>query len=228
MEHNKIPTASRRITAIAERIAYPRIADIGTDHALLPIYALRTGRASRAIATDIRKGPLVQARANAAGLTNIEIRQGDGLSVLAAGEADTIVISGMGGRLVVEILKNSIDVVLEAKQLVLSPQSALPYVRRYAHSQGFYISDEEILEEDGVFYTIMDIRTKPTPHPPYLEADYELGLYRKPRALFLLYARKWAAHYARIALELSQAPQTPENIAKLSSVRAKLRLYEEV
>ncbi len=86
-----------------------RLADVGTDHAYIPIYLMQNGVIPQAVAMDINQGPLLRATENIRryGLTGrIETRLSDGLEKLQAGEADTILIAGMGGLLMVRILEN--------------------------------------------------------------------------------------------------------------------------
>ena len=100
---------SRRLQTIADQVTQgARVADIGSDHALLPVYLIQSGRCPSAIAGELNTGPFQAARKQTAeaGLkTVIEVRQGDGLSVLEPGEADTVTIAGMGGSLMADILE---------------------------------------------------------------------------------------------------------------------------
>ncbi len=133
-------------------------ADVGTDHAHVPIELVRRGSFSHVTAMDVRKGPLKGAAENvaAAGLSEaITLRLGDGLHPLEAGEADTILISGMGGPLMERILTEGMDKAKAAKKLVLSPQSELPHFRRFLLENGFAITDEALVEEEGKFYLIL-------------------------------------------------------------------------
>ena len=107
---------------------------------------------------DVRKGPLKGAAENvaAAGLSEaITLRLGDGLHPLEAGEADTILISGMGGPLMERILTEGMDKARAAEKLVLSPQSELPHFRKFLLENGFAVTDEALVEEEGKFYLIL-------------------------------------------------------------------------
>jgi len=133
---------SERIRAIARQISYASLADIGTDHAYIPLYAMAAGKIKRAIACDINPEPLCRAKANIelSGLCGIETRLGSGLKTLSPGEADTCVIAGMGGFLTVSILSESLNIVNGLKQLILQPQSVIPDVRKFVHSINFMIA----------------------------------------------------------------------------------------
>lgn len=135
------------------------LADIGTDHAYLPIEACRLDICQKAIACDINQGPLKIATANiqeAAFTQRIETRLGDGLEPLGEGEADTIVISGMGGIRMWHILQGQATKAQFAKKLILQPQHNLEELRRYLHGGGYQILDEQlVMESDTRFYVIL-------------------------------------------------------------------------
>lgn len=137
-----------------------RIADIGTDHGYLPIWLLQNGLVPYAIGMDIRKGPLEHADTNmrlAQVSDKMELRLSDGLDALEKEEADTIVISGMGGMMIRSILTNGYQKAIRAKELVLSPQSDIPVLRHYLRNHGFQITDEAVLMEAGKYYTIIKV-----------------------------------------------------------------------
>ena len=136
------------------------VADIGCDHAHTGIYLLQAGISPKAIAMDLRKGPLAKAEENVReqGLEDrIEVRLSDGLEKLCPGEADTILISGMGGPLITRILERKPEVAKSAKELVLSPQSDLPEFKTRLSDNGFVIADTKITEEDDKFYFVFRV-----------------------------------------------------------------------
>ena len=148
-----------RLDTILSLIKYKTLADIGTDHAHLPIKACERGIIHTAIATDINKGPLEIAASNIkrAKLEHkINIRQGNGLEVINPKEVDCIVIAGMGGMQIWDIIKKGLSVAKEAKQLLLSPQHNIETLRRNLHSEGFNILNEEIVQEGLKFYIIIE------------------------------------------------------------------------
>jgi len=222
---------SERLRHISLKIAYTPLADIGTDHALLPIHAVSCGIISSAIAVDVRPGPLECARTNIGQVKGIDLRLGSGLSVLKPGEAETIVISGMGGALICSILSAGADVAMAAKQLILAPQASIPLVRKLAHELGFCIFDEEILLEYGNFYHIIDIRTSKDPNftrdKPYTPTEYELGrcLMKKRSSVFLRYAQHMAKRCESTACEISKS-QSLESKSKLADVLALRNIYK--
>lgn len=134
------------------------IADIGTDHAYLPVALCTSGRCLSAIAADIAVGPLSAARSHVQGAglaSSIECRQSDGLQHIRPGEVDGAVFCGMGGPLIEHLLEQSPDVVRSLSFLILQPQSHASRLRRYVYSQGWHITAERLVEEEGRLYEMM-------------------------------------------------------------------------
>ncbi len=150
---------SMRLQAVADMVSRNhRVADVGCDHAFLPVWLIQENRIPSAIAMDVKKGPLSRAEEHirAASLEDkIETRLSDGLKNLQPSEADTLVIAGMGGILLQKILSDSPEVRDSFKELILQPQSDIPAVRRYMQKAGFGLMDEDMVLEDGKFYVIM-------------------------------------------------------------------------
>ncbi len=137
------------------------LADIGTDHAYIPIYALLEKKVRSAIASDINRGPVLRAEENvrAFGLEDkLELRLGPGLETISPGEAETIVIAGMGGILISDILKNSSAVVKSAKNLILQPMTAVKELREYLLCHSFTIENEVLVSEEDKIYNILCVR----------------------------------------------------------------------
>ena len=148
-----------RLAAVAALVRPgSRVADIGTDHALLPVWLVESGRCPWAIASDIRQGPAAAARRQVekAGLTDrISVRVGDGLAPIAPDEAEDIVIAGMGGEMVAAILEAAPWVRQDRYRLVLQPMSKPEKLRRYLWTTGFSILAEQIVEEGDRLYSVM-------------------------------------------------------------------------
>ncbi len=147
---------SKRIKMIADMVTDSTVvADIGCDHAYTSIYLVLNKRAKKVIAMDINKGPVKIAANNVAlyGVEDkIDVRLSDGTAKLLKGEADTILISGMGGGLIVKILSMKPEVLSECKTLILSPQSEPWLLRAFLREQGFDIIYEDMVKEEGKFY----------------------------------------------------------------------------
>ncbi len=148
----------KRLETIIERMPDSGcLADIGCDHAYVAIEAVRRGRAARALACDVRKGPLQQAAEHIlfAGLAGkIETRLSDGLEKVAPGEADTVVVAGMGGPLMERILQGRLR---DFAHFVLSPQSEIPHFRRFLLTEGMQIDEETMLIDEGKYYVILNV-----------------------------------------------------------------------
>lgn len=152
---------SERLQAVSDFVTPGnRVADIGTDHAYLPIYLIQSGRCPGAVAMDIRKGPLERAEEHiaAAGLKScIKTRLSDGLQNLEPGEADSVVIAGMGGLTVIKILEASADLLPHIRELVLEPQSDIAKVRRFLREHNMYTDRENLVLEDGKYYPVLHV-----------------------------------------------------------------------
>ena len=138
------------------------IADIGTDHGYVPITLLREEKIEKAIAVDLSMPSLEKARQNAAKAKvedKIDFRCADGLQALEPGEADTIIISGMGGILSVNILEARKDVSLTAKEIILSPHRDHELARCFLLDYGFKIVyDDQIIDKNKKYHIIKGIK----------------------------------------------------------------------
>lgn len=151
-------------------------ADIGTDHAYIPIVLVKDGTAKCAIASDIKKGPLMRAHENICknNLSNlIETRLGAGLETLSPGDAEVIIIAGMGGILIGDILESSREVTGSAKLLILQPMTAVPELREYLTENGYEITAEYLEAEEEKLYNI--ITAKPIGNTKYTKKEIYLG-----------------------------------------------------
>ena len=136
-------------------------ADIGTDHALVPVELVRRGIVKKALAMDVRPGPLSRAKEqiSRAGLSDqIEPRLSDGLAALKPQEAETVIIAGMGGELIIRILTEGRHMWDSVAQWVLSPHSEVFKVRGWLLENGFSIEKEDMVYEDGKYYVLMDVK----------------------------------------------------------------------
>ncbi|TCZ75569.1 SAM-dependent methyltransferase [Paenibacillus albiflavus] len=150
---------SKRLQMIAERVPQgARLADIGSDHALLPTYLVQQGMISFAIAGEVNSGPLDAAMKQVSDAkleNNISPRLGNGLEVVEPGEVNTITIAGMGGSLIASILEQGKHKLEGVKHLILQPNVGEEMVRRWLLENGWFLTSETILEEDGKIYEIL-------------------------------------------------------------------------
>ena len=153
-------------------------ADIGTDHALVPVELVRRGIVKKAIAMDVRPGPLSRAKEqiSRAGLSDqIEPRLSDGLAALKPQEAETVIIAGMGGELIIRILTVGRHMWDSVAQWVLSPHSEVFKVRGWLLENGFSIEKEDMVCEDGKYYVLMDVKRAEAETGAEAEAETEAG-----------------------------------------------------
>ncbi|MBQ7901758.1 MAG: SAM-dependent methyltransferase [Clostridia bacterium] len=134
------------------------VADVGTDHGYIPIYCTEHGICEKAIAMDVNEQPLDRADINIKkyGLSDkIQTRLSDGLQNLQPGEADAIVIAGMGGQLIANIIEAGKSAITVGTRLILQPMIAARELRQYLFDNGFEITDEYVSREENKFYNIM-------------------------------------------------------------------------
>ena len=147
-----------RLKAVADFVPInSRVADIGTDHGYLAIELINRGIASHVIASDKNSGPLEAAKNNikAAELeSKIDIRLSDGLKEINKDEVDVIVIAGMGGALICDILNDSPEITEAVNKIILQPMNAVDKVREWAVANDWHIEDEDLAEVDDIIYEI--------------------------------------------------------------------------
>ena len=135
-----------------------RVADIGTDHGYIPVYLLNKGHVDFAILADVNKGPLENARSEVRhnNLTEkVDLRLGSGIEVLNENEVDEVIIAGMGGILISELLEAKKSVAHNLDKLILQPMQAQDELRRYLLNNGYEILDEVLVKEDFRIYEII-------------------------------------------------------------------------
>ena len=166
-----------RLRAVADLVpAGARLADVGTDHAYLPAWLLQQGRIARAIVSDLRAGPLSRAGETAAACgmeDRMDFRLCDGLSGIAPGEADTVVIAGMGGETIAAILAAAPWTRREGVRLVLQPMSTQKELRQWLQESGYRIVLERLAREGETFYNILSV--EPGMMPPLTRGELWAG-----------------------------------------------------
>jgi tRNA (adenine22-N1)-methyltransferase len=157
-----------------------KLADIGTDHAYVPIYLIKKGVCNSAVASDINKGPVEKAFKNVA-LENlqdkIECRLGGGFSTIQPGEVQWAVIAGMGGNLIRDIIEEGFEVFKTLESCILQPVQNPEILREYIYNQGYEVIDEELCMEENKFYEIIKISYNNKPmvlDPIYYEISKRL------------------------------------------------------
>ena len=165
--------------------------DVGCDHAFLDIYLVERNDNIRAIASDVKEGPLNQARKNIKKYhleDKIECRLGDGLDTYSD-DVDTIIISGMGGRGMIGIFKNHLEVLKKVDTIILSPNNYQIDVKKFLCKHHFYLSNEELVKEGKFIYQILVFSKGKR---KYTKKDYFFGpvLLKKKGSLFEEYYKR--------------------------------------
>lgn len=226
---------SKRLKCLVQYVPQGSVvADIGTDHGYLPVYLVWQGICPGVIAADINRGPLEAARSNVQqrGVQHkIDLRLGNGLQVLKPGEAEVIVIAGMGGGTIRDILAASPQLAAQASRLILQPMADEKDLREYLLQHGWRLLDEEILlEDDRIYLVLVAERGREDLGNPIL---LEVGprLLEKKHPLLKLYLHKLIEKYQRVldglqksSREIAQtkAVLIKEKIAQLREIVGKL------
>ena len=154
-KHLELTPRLRQIAAWVRQGAH--LADVGTDHAYLPVWLTLQGRVASAIASDLRRGPLDRAQETGRRYgvgDRITFRLGNGLAAVAPEECDTIVIAGMGGETMAGVLSRALWT-REGKTLILQPQSTQDVLRRFLAGYGWRIRSERVVREGERWYPIL-------------------------------------------------------------------------
>jgi len=150
---------SKRLQQIANFVPLgTKVADIGTDHALLPCYLVLERICPQAIASDVNEGPLDAAKRQIRALLltdRISLRLGDGLQILETGEVQTVIIAGMGGGTIRDILDTSPQIVKKLQRIILQPNVSAELIRLWAFENKWKIVDEELVFEGNLYYEII-------------------------------------------------------------------------
>lgn len=205
------------------------VADIGCDHGYVSIYLIEQKVAQQVIAMDVRTGPLSRAKENVRQKQlqdRIQCRLSDGLEGLTIGEADTIVIAGMGGSLMISILEQGKKKRLGTETLVLQPQSDIPEVRRYLHRTGYCIVQEQMLWEEGKYYTILKAKVQETDQWDAVEYKYGKWLLEQMSPILYQYLIKEQCQLTELTMKLQQQ-QTDKARKRFEELKVQLEWNQE-
>jgi tRNA (adenine22-N1)-methyltransferase len=158
---------SERLCAVAGFVDIgSAIVDVGTDHGFIPVYLKQKNIASKIIASDINKGPLDSAirTAEAYGVTGIDFRLCDGLKGVKQEEADSVIIAGMGGESIIDIIKAS-DWCFEGKSLILQPMTKQAELISWLYDNGFTVTGESFAAEGKEIYRVLKVACKRSEAP---------------------------------------------------------------
>lgn len=209
-------------------------ADIGSDHAYLPCYAINNKIAKFAIAGEIVEGPYQTAlhQVIASELEEkISVRKGDGLEVINPGEVDCITIAGMGGSLITSILERGKNRLIGVERLILQPNVGAHHIRRWCLQNNWKLIDEEILEEDEKIYEIL-VAEKIKDATPYslTESEVLFGPYliKEKNEAFM---KKWTEEmkqWQQILKQINHAGDSQKVAEKKDHLEKNIALVSEV
>lgn len=201
---------SERLKAVAERVApFKKVADIGSDHAYLPVWLLQNEIISFAVAGEIQPGPLEAARRTireAEVEESVAVRLGDGLQVVEPGEVEVAVMAGMGGASIRGILERSPLVVACLRRIVCQPMTDAARLRGWLEENGWHLVSEELVREDGRLYEVLSAepgKTRPTD-----ELLLEIGplLWQERHPLLPEHLARLKRQYEQRAAEMANSP----------------------
>lgn len=159
---------SYRLKCIAKMVGKcDRIADIGTDHAYLPIYLIKEKICRKAIASDINKGPVEKAKFNIRMEnveSSIECRLGAGFDNIKPKEVNVAVIAGMGGNLIRNIIDDGMEVFKSLDYLVVQPMQNTDILRKYIYESGYIVLDEDLCKDENKYYEVIKIKYNNKPN----------------------------------------------------------------
>ncbi|MBT2690445.1 tRNA (adenine-N(1))-methyltransferase [Bacillus sp. ISL-47] len=226
---------SQRLEAVTNYIpSGARLADIGSDHAYLPCYAVKKGIVPFAIAGEVVEGPFQSAKRQVEMeelVGQISVRKGNGLEVINHDEVDCITIAGMGGALIAAILEEGKSKLSSVQRLVLQPNLSAISIRTWLIEHGWELIAEEILEEDGKIYEILAAE-KGEALKPYKNA--EQGLLMGPFLMeekSAVFQTKWLGelrNWERILMQLGKAADTEETEKRKKELKQKIKMVEGV
>lgn len=165
---------SKRLKTVSDLVTpCEKVADIGTDHGYVPIYLIKENICKFAYAMDVNEGPLAIAKSNIAdaGLQEkIEALLSDGFDNFGDRSCDCVIVAGMGGDLIVDILSRASK--YDFKELILSPHKRVDLVRKFICENGYKIVDEKMVEDAGKYYLVIKVQKGDS---DYSEVELEFG-----------------------------------------------------
>lgn len=206
-----------RLAAVAAFVPFgARLADIGTDHAKLPLALVAEEKVTHAIAVDVNRGPL-EAAARAVQLAGcgdaIEVRLSDGLLAIKPGEVDTVAVAGMGGSLICRILRDGIAVLRDVETLILQPQSDAVELRAWLYAHDWHISEESLALAGGRLYEILLAKPGREACPAPILLEIGPVLWRKQPPLLRVHIEQLLLRARRAARGMEKSAQARESAA---------------
>ncbi|EFI42372.1 MULTISPECIES: class I SAM-dependent methyltransferase [Peptoniphilus] len=224
---------SNRLKKISEYVdRNSKVADIGTDHGFVPAFLVSNNISDYVVCSDISFSSLKKSVELVKKLNysdKIFPRLGSGLEVVEDGEVDTVIIAGMGGNLIVDLLHKEISKVKNLKKLILQPMQGQEFLRKYLYCTGYEILDENIVYEDEKFFEIIvvkytGIRTEVN------EIYYEIPklMYERKENILKLFLENKIKYNKSIIKILKEGSNTDRVLNRISKLESKNKSYEEL
>lgn len=225
---------SSRLTRVAAHVpAGSVVADIGSDHAYLPCYLVLNGKAKRAVAGEVVKGPYesAQKQVKLEQLEDqIEVRLASGLDAVFPEDGVTAVtIAGMGGPLIRSILEAGKERLAGVERLVLQPNVHAKAIREWAQQEGWLIADEEILKENDKIYEILVLEPAQE-SVNFTDSELLMGP-ELIKSFSPVFREKWqreSSQWKKIVQAMEASTETLEKQQKKQELETKIKLVEEV
>lgn len=218
---------SKRLAAVAAYVPKnSRLADVGSDHAYLPLFLVEKGHIDFAVAGEVVQGPYQSALANvtqASKQEQIQVRLANGLAAIdSSDQIDTITIAGMGGRLIADILSAGMDKLANVQRLILQPNNREDELRIWLEENGFQIVAEEIVVENQKFYEILVVEQGQMTLNQ-LEKRFGPYLMQEKSADFIA---KWQNEARKLSHSLEKVPLDHQD--DITLLREKIKAIKEV
>ncbi len=201
-------------------------ADIGTDHAYVPVYLLQQGISEKALAMDINKGPLERAALHIRSYgyaDRIETRLSNGMEAMHAGEVDTVILAGMGGPLMSRILTAYPEKTESVREFILQPQSEIREFRKFLIENGFQIIVEDMVLEDGKYYPMMKAVHGISEEYRDIELKYGKMLLESGHPVLKDYIEKELRHTMKLIRNLD-SHHSEKTIARIHELEEEMKL----
>ena len=223
---------SERLLTVASYVEVGSVvADIGSDHAYLPIYLIQKGIVEKAVAGEVIRGPFETAKnsVNSRGVADkVTVRLADGLYAIEENdEIDTVTIAGMGGSLIATILEQGKNRLIGVRRLILQPNLHAKAIRKWAVKNNWKIVAEEILKEDKKIYEVLVLEQGQI---TYNELELLVGPFLLTQKNEVFH-EKWEDEIKQLHLvlkSLENAVETQERNGRKENITEKLSMLKKV
>ncbi|HBJ1646297.1 SAM-dependent methyltransferase [Clostridium botulinum] len=222
---------SKRLNWILEYVdKCNTVMDVGTDHGYIPIYLVKNKIVEKAIASDINKDPLQKAKINASldgVIDKIDLRLGGGLSPLKKNEVQGVIIAGMGGNLIRDILEKDINKVRKLDYLILQPAQNPEVLREYLYNSNYEILNEDLCFDEGQFYELFKVKYKMGENTKLDPIFYEISpvMLKENNKLIKEYIKSKIEKYNKILSFIKEETETAK--LRKEEIHTKIKMLED-